>query len=58
MPAPLPFDKEKVNWTMRADDMELLRHLFPENVNEVVRDHVHHLCEALRRKHFGARAEG
>lgn len=51
MPAPLPFDKEKVNWTMRADDMELLRILFPENVNEVVRDHVHALCEKLREKY-------
>lgn len=53
MPAPLPFDKEKVNWTMRADDMELLRLLFPENVNEVVRDLVHTLCDSLRAKHFG-----
>lgn len=53
MAAPLPFDNEKVLWRMYREDMELLRLLFPDSVNEVARDAIHALCDGLRRRHFG-----
>jgi len=50
MPAPLPFDWERVNWRMRADDLALLEVLFPGRVNEVARDVLHKFCEHLERQ--------
>lgn len=53
MPAPLADETTKVNWRIISDDLELLNLLYPGKVNEVARDTIHSLCEALRRKHFG-----
>lgn len=53
MPAPLADETTKVSWRIISDDLELLNLLYPGKVNEVARDTIHHLCEALRRKHFG-----
>lgn len=53
MPAPLQDETVKVSWRIRTEDLELLNHLFPGKVNEVARDTIHSLCDALRKKHFG-----
>lgn len=53
MPAALPFETEKVVWRMHAEDLALLNLLYPGKVNEVARDTIHILCDALRAKHFG-----
>lgn len=53
MPAPLDEETRKVNWRIQTEDIELLNLLYPGKVNEVARDTIHTLCEALRRKHFG-----
>ncbi len=53
MPAPLPDETVKVSWRIRTEDLELLNLLYPGKVNEVARDTIHTLCDALRKKHFG-----
>ncbi len=57
MPAPLPEECDKVSWRIRTSDLELLNFLFPGKVNEVARDAIRALCEALRREHFGVSGE-
>lgn len=52
MPAKLKVDTEFVKWRVRSDDLELLRILFPDNVNGVVRDVLHAYANHLRAKHF------
>jgi len=53
MPAPLPVETDKVSWRIEKQDLALLNMLYPGKVNEVARDAIHALCDALRRKHFG-----
>lgn len=53
MPAPLQMETVKVSWRIETEDLELLNLLYPGKVNEVARDTIHTLCEALRKKHFG-----
>lgn len=53
MPAPLLHETAKVSWRIQTEDLLLLNALYPGKVNEVARDTIHSLCEALRKKHFG-----
>ncbi len=55
MGAKLSTPSERVTWRIDADDMELLRLLFPGKVNEVARRAMRHYCESLRAKGFGQR---
>lgn len=55
MPAKLREPWEPVKWRVDVADMELLRLLFPGQVNNVVRQVLNAYCANLRRKGFDGR---
>lgn len=53
----LPDACEKVTWRLRSADMELLRLLFPNKVNDVVRDLLTQYCDHIREAGLSARRD-
>lgn len=54
----LPDECAKVTLRLRAEDMDLLRLLFPGQVNEVVRSLLAQYCTHIRAKGMAARVDG
>lgn len=58
MPAPLEAPYSFVKWRVDTDDLNLLRKLFPNAVNEQARAAIKAYCNSLRAKGFGEVEDG